>query len=530
MAGAAKPLASAGRSPVGERPATGDFAHRRPQSSAGNAAVGTSSRSLAHRILVRVMVDGAYAERLLAHELDRSALSSRDRALVCMLVYGSLREAEGLDAALRAALSRPSVGLPVPVRAALRLGAYQLLHTRIPDHCAVNQSVDLVRRYGRLAALVNAVLRRVARQRPEAGEANGAPGPKKAERRAEPEVVVPDHAFLGPPQAEQSTEIQRTSRGGLPDGAAGRPAIGPKFDLAAELRARRGQISAAAWALACRRTPPLCLRVNLQRTSPDKALARLAAAGKRVSHPPHRPLGDLDPCLWLESAGRVTDLPGWHEGWFSVQDTAATWVGGLLPRSDAAAPVVLDMCAAPGGKLMHLLEAWGPDVRALACDLHPGRLGLVAAAAARLGLAPPQLACLDARDPQALRAALAAACLPSPTHILLDAPCSALGTLRRHPERRSRPTDVAGLVGLQAKLLDAAAGLLPSGGHLLYAVCTVTGAEGAAQVAAFLGRHPDFRCLPPPAALAFGRENEAFCSWTDRDGTDSFFGQAMVRD
>jgi 16S rRNA (cytosine967-C5)-methyltransferase len=225
---------------------------------------------------------------------------------------------------------------------------------------------------------------------------------------------------------------------------------------------------------------PMTLRVNRRRLDPDAALARLAAAGLTAQR-----IGPA--ALRLDEPCDVADIPGFAQGEFSVQDLAAQLAAPLLAPRDGQR--VLDACAAPGGKTGHLLEL--ADCRLLALDADAGRLARVGETLDRLGL-PAQLACADAARPTDWWDG-------EPfDRILLDAPCSASGIVRRHPDvawlRRRR--DIATLAGRQAEMLAALWGLLKPGGTLLFATCSVFRAEGETLIAAFCRRQTDAQRMP----------------------------------
>ena len=216
-----------------------------------------------------------------------------------------------------------------------------------------------------------------------------------------------------------------------------------------------------------------------------------------------------DSGLLLRQAVPVQQLPGWSEGCVSVQDLAAQRAAPLLldglPRPAGRALRVLDACAAPGGKTAHLLECARPEapIAATALDIDPQRCERIHGTLQRLGLQAQVLA-LDAGRPQDW---FQAHCGGQPFDaILLDAPCTASGIVRRHPDVRwlRRPGDVAQLAAIQARLLDALWPLLAPGGRMLYATCSVFKAEGDAQIQAFVARNTDARWQPSPGHLLPG--------------------------
>ncbi len=234
---------------------------------------------------------------------------------------------------------------------------------------------------------------------------------------------------------------------------------------------------------AAERHPPMVLRVNARRSSVEAYLARLAAAG--IGAAPLATATGVGRCaLLLTEPLPVSALPGFDDGVVSVQDLAAQWAAPLLLQDARPGARVLDACAAPGGKTAHLLEA--ADVQVTAIDRDAARLARVDETLARLGL-QAQTRVADAAIPCDWWDGVAF------DRILLDAPCSASGIVRRHPDIRwlRRPADIEALAATQARLLDALWPLLQRGGRLLYATCSVFKAEGVEQIEAFLQRHDD---------------------------------------
>jgi 16S rRNA (cytosine967-C5)-methyltransferase len=290
--------------------------------------------------------------------------------------------------------------------------------------------------------------------------------------------------------------------------------------------AHLGFEAATAWVQANNETAPLAVRVQSRRSNRDAVAAALRARGLEVT--PHP---DLSQNLSVRRSGKVTNLPGFQNGDFTVQDPAATLVG--LFADPQPGQLVLDTCAAPGGKATHLAELMGETGTVVAMDVHPGKARLVAAAAQRLHLTNIVPAVGDATDFAALQAALKTATAGRRLHadiVVVDAPCSGMGTLRRNPElRRGGPERVVALAALQAQILANAAQCVAPGGHLVYAVCTVTPEEGPEQVAAFGAAHPEFCLVPPPAKLAPFAEGNILRTWTHRHAMDSFFCAKWVR-
>lgn len=237
--------------------------------------------------------------------------------------------------------------------------------------------------------------------------------------------------------------------------------------------------------------PPMALRANVRRIGRDALRTRLDEAGLAA-----RPSGEDG--LILDAPRPVRDIPGYAEGWWSVQDPSAQRAARLLPLRDGMR--VLDACAAPGGKTAHLLERHA--LRLTALDSDARRLERVGDNLRRLGLESPDV---SLRRADAARPADWWDGRPYDA-ILADVPCTASGVVRRHPDIRwlRREDDLARTAALQAGIADALWPLLAPGGHLLYATCSIFPQEGEAQVLAFLDRHPDARRLPAPGHILPG--------------------------
>ena len=465
--------------------------------SPSRASVTSSARRLAYQALLRVERDGAFAERVLSTQLNRPPLlSARDRGFVTELVYGTLRHICRIDGVLGQLATQPLNKLPIEIRVALRLGVYQISYLGTPPYSAVTESVALVpRRFGRLRGVVNGVLRNLARGQQTL------------------------HAASLPSPVETCAQVLAT--------AASVP-----LHLVEELLAQRGRQGTEDWLRATGQRPPLALRVNTRRTTVAALVAALAAHGDY----PVEEVPGL-PCILLRGAGRVDALPGFSAGHFAVQDPAAVLVSilaGVRPGQ-----TVLDACAAPGGKATHLGELMDNDGVVFATELHGARTRLITQAAQRLGTTSVRPMCLDARDPEALARAVGVVDVA-----LLDAPCSGLGTLRRHPElRRQRGVQCRSQLVVQRALLASVARVVKPGGRLVYAVCTPTRAEGPEQVAAFLAEHPHYALEDPRgvasiSAAPIGVEiceepllagQSVIRTWTDKSGWDSFFVALLRR-
>ncbi len=439
----------------------------------------TSARKIAFDVLMRVEAGGAYASRALDAALGQAgALDPREAGLATELVYGTLRRALALDAALAAHSRRPVAELDPAARVALRLGAYQLLHLGTPAHAAVGETVSLAKEveHGRAAGYVNAVLRALSR----------APVPAPA------------------PALEAD-----------PAGHVAAAEALPRW-LAEEWVAWLGAEEALALARGMNAPAPLCLRAPDR----DALLARLRAAGLTASPAPRSPDGIV---LAGGSAADVARAAGGLP--FQIQDEAAQLVtlfaaGDLRGRRVR----VLDACAAPGGKAFHLAELLGSGSEVVAIELHPRKADELAKEARRRGLAV-RVVCADASRP-----------IPgleegSFDAVLVDAPCAGLGTLRRHPELKLRraPGDLARMAALQRGILRAMARYARPGAAVVYSVCSLSRAEGPEIVAAELAegwvRAPAPAGFPADALTSDGD----LLTLPHRHGADGFYACRLVR-
>lgn len=418
-------------------------------------------RQQAVQALLAVMEHGESLATALPNAL--SILSPRDAAFVQMLVYGVLRWRWRLEAVLEQLLQKPLRAKDLDIQICLLIGIFQLTDTRVPEHAAVNASVELVRERGKTwaAGMVNAVLRNFIRRKDEL-------------------LAEADKDW----QAKYAHPIWliKQLRSDWPDHW---PSI---LD-------------------ANNRQAPLTLRVNRQKITTADFLQHLNL--------PAETQGDA---ITLQQATDVTQLPGYDDGWFAVQDAGAQLAAPLLDLH--AGQRVLDACAAPGGKTAHLL-ALQPDIHLLALDISASRLQRVSENLQRLGHHATVM-CGDAAQRDWWDGQLF-------DRILLDAPCSATGVIRRHPDIKSlrRADDMAELAATQQQLLQNLWPMLAPGGLLLYATCSTLKAENEQQIEKFLASRSDAseQVIQPDWGMARPRGRQILPGEQNMDG----FYYALLR-
>ena len=425
-----------------------------------------SAREVALEVIRRVTDEGAYSNRVLPKALARSGLDERDRALATELAYGTIRHAPGLDDAIGARAARPVERMTPGARAALRLGAYQVLHTRIPAHAAVGETVGIV--VPRERGFVNAILRRLAKEPP------------------------------APPAGRDDRAI--SLRTGMAAWAV------------AELRTLLPPEDVEAAAAGFGERAPLTLRVNTCRSTVEEVLGSLSEAGVEPR------IGSVHPGCVLLRGGDPTSLPGWNEGRFAVQDQASAFVVETL--APEAGDRVLDACGAPGGKTAFIACRVGEEGRVTGGDLRPERIAPIRVLLERLGLRADLLAHDGARP--SVRGPF--------DRVLVDAPCTGIGSARRRPELlwRARRDELSRLARLQVSIAAATAELLKPGGRLVYSVCTFPRAETDAACDAILRHRPDLVPIETagPAGAASADRHRL---WPHRHGTDGMFVAAFQR-
>jgi 16S rRNA (cytosine967-C5)-methyltransferase len=428
------------------------------------------ARRAAFNILRRVEEEGAYASVLLAAGDDR--LRAEDRALCHELVLGVLRWQLWLDALIEHYAGRSAEGLDAPVRQALRLGLYQLRRlTRIPESAVVNESVNLayLARLRSAAPFINAVLRRATRESDYDPTAN---------------VTGPSMRLA----IETSHPVWLIER----------------------WIAAFGFAETGAFARANNEAPPVAFRVVTGRTNEQDVLDELRAAGGFLV------ASQIVADAWrIEGAGGVLRKLA-REGKIYLQDEASQLVAHVLDARKGER--VLDVCAAPGSKTTHIATRAEGLSLIVAGDLHEHRLRTVLEAGARQEITSLRAVVHDAE--RALPFADG-----SFDRVLVDAPCSGTGTLRRNPEIRWRITnrDIKELTARQERILGQAARVVRNGGRLVYSTCSVEPEENEGVVARFLDQFANFKQLPVTAHARLSSDGRAARIWPHRNGADGFF-------
>ncbi|CAI1692204.1 Ribosomal RNA small subunit methyltransferase B [Serratia quinivorans] len=396
----------------------------------------------------------------------QKTISDKDRALLQELCFGTLRVLPQLEWCIQQLMAKPMTGKQRTLHYLLMVGLYQLLYTRIPAHAVLAETVEgaVALKRPQLKGLINGVLRQFQRQQEELLQRAA----NNDSRYLHPSWLLKRIQQAYPSQWEQVIDANNQK-------------------------------------------PPMWLRVNRLHHTREDYLQLMEQAG--IAAEPHAEYRDavrlLAPCA-------VTDLPGFANGWVTVQDASAQGCVDLLDPQDGEQ--ILDLCAAPGGKTTHILEA-APKAHVMAVDIDEQRLSRVKENLQRLRL-HAEVKQGDGRTPQQW-------CGDKQfDRILLDAPCSATGVIRRHPDIKwlRRDRDIAELAALQAEIIEAIWPHLKSGGVMVYATCSILPAENAEQVSGFLQRHADARLVETGNQQQPGRQNLPH----PEDG-DGFFYAKLIK-
>ncbi len=424
----------------------------------------TNLRSLAARLIEQVVDKGQSLSTILP--AAQKGLSDKDSALLQEICFGIARTLPQLDALIGKLMERPLTGKQRTLHYLLMVGIYQMLYTRIPAHAILAETVEgaVVLKRQSLKGLINGVLREFQRRQTELLES------------LEGQSVTLWHP---------SWLIKR-----LQSGWPG------QWQQIIDANNQR---------------PPMWLRVNRQHHSRDSWLALLNAQAMS---------GYTDPlssdAIRLEKPAGVSLLPGFTDGWVTVQDLSAQRCAQYLEPQEGED--ILDLCAAPGGKTTHILEI-APNARVMAVDVDTQRLSRVSENLSRLRMLA-EVKQGDGRTPSEWCGNRQF------DRILLDAPCSATGVIRRHPDIKwlRRDKDIAELAALQAEILEAIWPHLKAGGTMIYATCSVLPEENHLQISSFLQRHPEAQAIALP-----GGEPHGLQVFPEQNGGDGFFYAKLIK-
>jgi 16S rRNA (cytosine967-C5)-methyltransferase len=485
-------------------------------------------------------VNGGRADLPHALARARSGLDDeRDRALAGEIATGTLRWQGAFDHVIEQFARRPVTRLDPEVLDVLRLTAFQLLHLdRIPASAAVNDAVNLTRRAGKKSAapLVNAVLRRLSRERrhlpspprPEfhGWHLSGKGASRKIAETVETTAEKGEHDSYDAAKGAAKGASRKTGKGASRESGV-EAAVAyltvtlshPKW-LVQRWLERYGFEKTEAWAQFDNAPAALTLRVNRLRTTPDDVIAALAEHGVHAEPTRFAP----DGLVVRDGNPLLTPLAG--EGLFFVQDEASQLIALFAdPQPDER---VLDLCASPGGKTTAMAAAMRDRGVIVAGDVRPRRMELLARAVAASGATSIRLVQADAARALPFQTSFA--------RVLLDAPCSGLGTLRRDPDIRWRRTeaDLSPFADAQLQMLEcAAAAVRQEDGRLIYSTCSSEPEENEEVVSRFLERHPEFRPADAPelpqAVQRFLTPDGHLRTLPFRDQLEAFFAAMLVK-
>lgn len=440
-----------------------------------------SARQIALDVLVRVDRDGSYSNLLLHQTLQKHELSRPDAALATELVYGTIQRLNTIDYFLGQFVKQGLRKLEPWVKCLLRLSFYQLYYLeRIPEHAAVNEAVNIAKKKGHqgISGMVNGVLRNVIRQKSS--------------------LTIPER--LAP---------------------AARIALlhsHPEWLVARWIK--QYGIGATERMCAAANVPPhVSIRMNRLKSDRTELIAELAEEGIDAVSSALAPAG-----IVVTNAGNMALNPKFGAGVFSIQDESSMLVAELVDPQPGMR--VLDCCAAPGGKTAHMAEKMDDRGEIIACDIHEHKQALIEAQAKRLGLKSIRTIVQDARE--------LAGRFPEGSfdRVLLDAPCSGLGVIRRKPEIKwtKQAEDITAVSAVQRELLEQVKRLVKPGGVLVYSTCTVERSENDRMIEAFLQDNPDFRLDADPGGPAGAlRQKLEQTPVADAEGSAAVLPMGMVQ-
>lgn len=476
-----------------------------PSSKADLKTIDKTARQIAFEAL-RSIERGAFTDVVLDRKLTQSQLSAQDKGFVTELVYGTVRRRRTLDALITQFGKREASKQQADLLQILRLGFYQLRYlTHVPDHAVVDTMVQLAKsqRLGKLSGVVNGMLRQYIRQSSRQQDKQGA-----VEANSTPasddlvEQTIPADPLQLPADPVERLGVLHS----YPDWI---------------IQVWRSMLPDEAVSALCEwfnQSPTLDLRINLQRYSLAEAEAILGAAGIEVER-----VRAVPSALRLKGhSGNVANLPGYADGWWAVQDSSAQLVAYLLDPQPGE--TIIDACGAPGGKSLHIAELMGDRGMVWSCDRTASRTKKIQQNIDRSGLSAVRPLMCDSRHQPAFAG--------QADRVLLDVPCSGLGTLNRHADARWRqnPESVAGLVTLQRELLSHVATWVKPGGVMVYATCTLHPAENEEQIQWFLSQQADWEIVPPPPEFGLTETGQGWIKvWPHQQNMDGFFMVKLER-
>ena len=432
----------------------------------------TGARDTALEVLMQVSRANAWSDGSLKRTIAKNGLDSREAALCTRLAYGVIQNRGLLDYYIGCWCSQKPHRLEPVILNILRIGGYQILFMdKIPHRAAVNEAVEMAKRWGRpkAAGMVNAVLRKfVANWMDMPALPQGTTADYLSVRYSHPKWLV--RRLIDVVGAEEAEDYLRMNN----------------------------------------EIVPTTIQTNTLKITAEELEKELRAAGVTVRAHPW-----LAGCFEVSATGDLERLPAFTEGHFTVQDAAARLVATVAAPGETDR--VLDMCAAPGGKSFALAIDQKDRGEILSCDVHPHKLSLIERGAERLGIHSVRTALADGRERHA-------AWENAADLVVADVPCSGLGIIRKKPDIRYKdPKELAELPAIQSAILDNAAAYVRPGGVLVYSTCTVLPEENEGVTTAFLDTHPDFEMEPFSLPQPIGGCCGQLTLWPQRYGTDGFY-------
>lgn len=445
-----------------------------------------SYRDFAYSILNRIETENAYVNILLDSVLKKNNIVKPESSILTELVYGILRQKRCLDWILNQFLKENNNPLPLRLQNIFRIGIYQILFMNsIPDYAAVNETVKLAvrNRFASRKNFINAVLRNIIRNKSN--------------------ITYPDaHSDL----------IQY---------------LGVKYShpdwIIKIFLEQYGDEDTARLCEINNQPAPITIKINTLKISIDDYIRLLIRNNISYQLSPY-----VNDGLLLESSLAIRNLPGYTDGLFHIQDISSQLICRLVePKPNE---IILDLCAAPGGKTFTLAQQLNQTGQIIALDIHPGRLKLLHNTAMKLGLNNIQTYCHDATKN------LSDIITKPVDKILIDAPCSGLGVLRRKPDARwnKSPENIPKLLELQNKLLYNSIHYLKNNGIVVYSTCTLNKEENENQIQLFLSHNPEFHRIPANKYLSKSAQKMVtksgyLSTLPHRDNTDGIFGSCLQK-